>query len=163
MASILAAFSFDFQLNRPDFPNTSAQVNWTSKWLKSLLYYSATFTTFVMSNTKKLRTIVFFKDYFEIFYEQQREKVKAKIAWTLKLIESLPIIPETYLKHIENSKGLYEIRVQMGSDIFRIFCFFDEGQLIILINGFNKKTPKTPSSEIQKALSIKQEYENEKK
>ncbi|HOZ70135.1 MAG TPA: type II toxin-antitoxin system RelE/ParE family toxin [Chitinophagaceae bacterium] len=116
-----------------------------------------------MTNTQKFRTIVFFKDYFELFYEQQREKVKAKIVWTLKLIETLPVIPETYLKHIENSKGLYEVRVQLGSDIFRIFCFFDEGQLIILINGFNKKTKKTPSSEIQKALSIKQEYENEKK
>lgn len=128
-----------------------------------MLYYSATFTTFVMSNSGKHRTIVFFKDYFGLFFEKQREKVKAKIAWTLKLIETLPFIPETYLKHIENSKGLYEIRVQMGSDIFRIFCFFDEGQLIILINGFNKKTQKTPSVEIQKALSIKQEYENEKK
>jgi len=116
-----------------------------------------------MTNTQKFRTIVFFKDYFELFYEQQREKVKAKIVWTLKLIETLPVIPETYLKHIENSKGLYEVRVQLGSDIFRIFCFFDEGQLIILINGFNKKTKKTPSSEIQKALSIKQDYENEKK
>ena len=116
-----------------------------------------------MTNTQKFRTIVFFKDYFELFYEQQREKVKAKIVWTLKLIETLPVIPETYLKHIENSKGLYEVRVQLGSDIFRIFCFFDEGQLIILINGFNKKTKKTPSSEIQKALSIKKEYENEKK
>ena len=116
-----------------------------------------------MTNTQKFRTIVFFKDYFELFYEQQREKVKAKIVWTLKLIETLPVIPETYLKHIENSKGLYEVRVQLGSDIFRIFCFFDEGQLIILINGFNKKKKKTPSSEIQKALSIKQEYENEKK
>jgi len=116
-----------------------------------------------MTNTQKFRTIVFFKDYFELFYEQQREKVKAKIVWTLKLIETLPVIPETYLKHIENSKGLYEVRVQTGTDIFRIFCFFDEGQIIILINGFNKKSQKTPTSEIQKALSIKQEYENEKK
>lgn len=116
-----------------------------------------------MANIQKFRTVVFYKDYFEKFFEQQREKVKAKIVWTLKLIETLPVIPETYLKHIENSKGLYEVRVQMGTDIFRIFCFFDEGQLIILVNGFNKKTQKTPASEIQKALLIKNEYENEKK
>lgn len=116
-----------------------------------------------MANIQKFRTVVFYKNYFEKFFEQQREKVKAKIAWTLKLIETLPVIPETYLKHIENSQGLYEVRVQMGTDIFRIFCFFDEGQLIILINGFNKKTQKTPVSEIQKALRIKHEYENEKK
>ena len=71
-------------------------------------------------------------------------------------------VPETYLKHIESTDGLYEIRVQLGSDMFRIFCFFDQGQLVILINGFQKKTPKTPKKEIELALKIKAEYENEK-
>ena len=111
---------------------------------------------------KKQRTIIFYKDYFEEFFVKQREKVKAKIIWTLELIEELERIPETYLKHIENTDGLFEIRVQQGSDIFRIFCFFDEGQLIILTNGFQKKTQKTPKKEIEKALTIKEEYENEK-
>ncbi len=55
--------------------------------------------------------------------------------------------------------GLYEIRVKQGSDIFRIFCFFDEGELIVLANGFQKKTQKTPKSEIEKALKIKKECE----
>ena len=58
--------------------------------------------------------------------------------------------------------GLYEIRVQQGSDIFRIFCFFDQGKLIILANGFQKKTQKTPKNEIEFALKIKKEYENER-
>ena len=53
---------------------------------------------------------------------------------------------ETYLKHIENTDGLYEIRVQIGSDIFRIFCFFDQGQLVVIVNGFQKKTQKTPKN-----------------
>jgi phage-related protein len=110
----------------------------------------------------KQRTIIFYKDYFEEFFEKQREKVKAKIIWTLELIQELERIPETYLKHIENTDGLFEIRIQQGSDIFRIFCFFDEGQLIILTNGFQKKTQKTPKKEIEKALKIKQDYENEK-
>jgi phage-related protein len=110
----------------------------------------------------KQRTIIFYKDYFEEFFEKQREKVKAKIIWTLELIQELERIPETYLKHIENTDGLFEIRIQQGSDIFRIFCFFDEGQLIILTNGFHKKTQKTPKKEIEKALKIKQDYENEK-
>jgi phage-related protein len=57
--------------------------------------------------------------------------------------------------------ALYEIRIKHGSDIFRIFCFFDEGKLIVLANGFQKKTPKTPKSEIEKALKIKKEYEQE--
>ena len=79
------------------------------------------------------------------------------------MIEELEIVPEKYLKHIESSDGLYEIRVQSGSDIFRIFCFFDEGKLVVLANGFHKKTQKTPRQEINKALKIKQDYEEEKK
>lgn len=70
-------------------------------------------------------------------------------------------MPEDYLKHLKGTDGLYEIRVQLGSDIFRIFCFFDEGKLIVLANGFQKKTQKTPKSEIEKALNIKREYETE--
>lgn len=62
---------------------------------------------------------------------------------------------------MENTESIFEIRVQKGNDIFRIFCFFDRGQLIVLANGFQKKTQKTPKQEIKKALQIKQEYENE--
>ncbi len=78
--------------------------------------------------------------------------VKAKIVWTFDLIEEMQRVPETYLKHIENTDGLYEIRVQQGSNIFRIFCFFDRGQLVILANGFQKKAQKTPKKEIELAL-----------
>jgi len=92
----------------------------------------------------------------------QRSKVQDKLIWTLNLIEALPKIPETYLKHIENTDGLYEVRVQQGSDIFRIFCFFDSGQLVVLMNGFQKKDQKTPKKEIERAIKIKDEYENEK-
>ena len=82
--------------------------------------------------------------------------------WTFDLIEDLERVPEIYLKHIEETDGLYEIRVQLGSDIFRIFCFFDKGQLVVLANGFQKKTQKTPRKEIDQALKIKQQYESEK-
>lgn len=116
-----------------------------------------------MSNTKKYRTVIFYKDYFEKFFIKQRDKVKDKIVWTFDLIEELQRIPETYLKHLENTEGLYEIRVQLGRDIFRIFCFFDKEKLVVIINGFQKKSQKTPKKEIGKALKIKQEYENEKK
>jgi len=112
---------------------------------------------------QKHRTIVFYKDYFQEFFVRQRTKVKDKIIWTFTLIEELPRVPEQFLKHIENTDGLFEIRIQQGSDIFRIFCFFDRGQLIILTNGFQKKTQKTPKQEIEKALKIKSEYENENK
>jgi phage-related protein len=78
------------------------------------------------------------------------------------LIEDLQRVPKTYLKHIENTDGLYEIRVQLGSDIFRIFCFFDQEQLVVLAHGFQKKTQKTPKKEIELALKIKTEYESDK-
>ncbi len=115
-----------------------------------------------MDKKKKQRTIIFYKDYFEEFFSKQKQKVKDKIIWTFDLIEELNRIPETYLKHIENTDGLFEIRVQQGSDIFRIFCFFDQGQLVVLANGFQKKSQKTPKKEIVKAIKIKEEYESEK-
>ena len=110
----------------------------------------------------EFRTIVFYKDYFQTFFDKQTKKVKAKIVWTFDLIEDTQRVPETYLKHIEGTNGLFEIRIQFGSDIFRIFCFFDKGQLIILANGFQKKTQKTPKKEIELAIKIKSEYEKEK-
>ena len=116
----------------------------------------------MVDKTQKFRTIIFYKDYFEQFFVKQRDKVKNKIIWTLNLVEELERVPETYLKHIENTDGLFEIRVQQSRNIFRIFCFFDEGRLIVLVNGFQKKTQKTPTKEIDKALKIKAEYENQK-
>lgn len=107
----------------------------------------------------KLRTVTLYKNYFSDFLAEQRQKVKDKILWTLRIVETQQNIPTDYLKHIEGTDGLYEIRVQQGSDIFRIFCFFDEGKLVVLVNGFQKKTKKTPKSEIKKALKIKNEYE----
>ena len=83
--------------------------------------------------------------------------------WTLDLIEDHQRVPEVYLKHIESTDGLFEIRVQHGSDIFRIFCFFSQGQLVVLANGFQKKSQKTPKQEIERALKIKKEYESENK
>jgi phage-related protein len=115
-----------------------------------------------MEKNQKHRKITFYKNYFQAFFDKQSKKVKAKIVWTFELIEDLQRVPETYLKHIENTDGLYEIRVQTGSDIFRIFCFFDQGQLIVLANGFQKKTQKTSKKEIEIALKIKEEYESEK-
>ena len=114
-----------------------------------------------MELKRKYRTAIFYKDYFERFFVEQSEKVKAKIIWTIELIEELERVPEVYLKHIESTDRLYEIRVKFGTDIFRIFCFFDHEKLIILANGFQKKTQKTPKKEIEKALKIMKEYDDE--
>ena len=93
----------------------------------------------------------------------QRQKVRDKIYWTFLLVEELKQVPETYLKHVEGTEGLYEIRIQLGNDIFRIFCFFDKDKLVVLANGFQKKSQKTPKQEITKALKIMEEYYEDKR
>jgi len=110
----------------------------------------------------KKRELFFFKDYFKAFYKVQTTKVQQKMIWTFRIIEELERIPETYFKHIENIEGLYEIRVQSGNDIFRIFCFFDDQNLIVVGHCFQKKSNKTPVKEIDRAIKIKKEYYNEK-
>ena len=110
----------------------------------------------------KIRHVFIYKNYFLEFFEKQNQKVKDKIIWTIKVIETIDNIPAEYFKHLEGTNGLYEIRVQIGNNIFRIFCFFDEGKLVVITNGFQKKTQKTPKREIEKALKIKKEYESEK-
>jgi len=106
----------------------------------------------------KKRELNFFKDYFEEFYNSQTQKVQLKILWVLRLIEQLDQIPEVYFKHIKNSSGLYEIRVQFGSNIYRIFCFFDIDNIVVVGHGFQKKTQKTPKQQIERAEKIKKEY-----
>lgn len=108
------------------------------------------------------RQIIFFKRYFIDFYEEQSEDVQAKIEWTLGLIRVTLHVPEKYFKHIEGTKGLYEIRVGAGSNIYRIFSFFDKGNIVVVGNAYLKKTQKTPKKEIDKALRIMEEYKNEK-
>ena len=109
------------------------------------------------------RELLFFKDYFKAFYKSQTSKVQKKILWTLRVIEDTDRIPELYFKHLTGTDGLYEIRVQSGSDIFRIFCFFDDNNLVVVGHGFQKKSQKTPEREIERAEKIKQEYYEEKK
>jgi phage-related protein len=108
------------------------------------------------------RNIIFYKDYFYDFYDKQTERVKRKIDFVLDLVRNVDRIPEKFFKHMEGSDGLFEIRVKVGSDIFRIFSFFDEGSLVVAINGFQKKTDKTPKNELERAERIKQEYFKEK-
>jgi len=109
------------------------------------------------------RQVIAYKHYFLEFYEKQSDNVQAKIEWTLNLLRITRQVPEKYFKHLEGTKGLYEIRVEVGSNIYRIFSFFDEGNLVVLGNAFQKKTQKTPKQELEKALKIMEEYHNENK
>ncbi|MFM2387827.1 MAG: hypothetical protein RL660_2584 [Bacteroidota bacterium] len=105
-----------------------------------------------------VREIFYFEHYYLDFYAGLSPIAKKKFAWTLQLIATMEKIPEKFFKHITGSSGLYEIRVEIGSDIFRVFSFFDKGKLIILANGFQKKTQKTPKKEIELAEKIKKQY-----
>ena len=111
---------------------------------------------------KAIRNIFYYKHYYLNFFKGLKPEVKKKFNWTLKLIATLERVPLKYFKHMEGSSGLYEIRVEVGSDIYRVFSFFDRGQLVILVNGFQKKTQKTPKSELELAEKLKKEYFNEK-
>lgn len=109
------------------------------------------------------RQVIAYKNYFLDYYEKLPNNVQAKIEWTLNLIQVNRQVPEKFFKHLKGTQGLYEIRVEVGGNIYRIFSFFDKGNLIVLGNAFQKKTQKTPKQEIEKALKIMEEYQNENK
>jgi phage-related protein len=109
-----------------------------------------------------MRTIYVYGPEFWNFYYAQKPEVQKKIDWVIGLVRTLRMVPEKFFKHIEGAEGLFEIRIKSGNDIYRIFCFFDEGNLIILLNGFQKKANKTPKNEIEKAARLKQKYYEEK-
>ncbi len=111
----------------------------------------------------KKRELFFYKNYFRQFYDSLTWKVQKKILWTLEIIETLDRIPEIDFKHLENTEGLYEIRVRVGNSIYRIFCFFDKNELVVVGHGFQKKAQKTPQQEIDMAEKIKKQYDEEKK
>jgi phage-related protein len=108
------------------------------------------------------RDVIIYKNHFPEFYRKQDVKIRAKIDYVLKIIRELDQIPSQYFKHLTGTDGLYEARIKLGNNIFRVFCFFDNGNLVVLLNGFKKKTQKTPKNEIKLAERLKKEYYEEK-
>lgn len=106
----------------------------------------------------KVREVVEFENHFSEFLKLQNVKVQNKIFKIIEAIETLERVPINYLKLIQGTNGLCEASIQLGSDIWRVFCFFDNGKLVILLNGFTKKSQKTPKKEIEKAIQLKQKY-----
>ena len=94
---------------------------------------------------------------------QLPEKAQNKVFKIIEAIETFEMVPPNYLKYVKGTEGLFEARVQLGKNIWRVFCFFDEGKLVILLNGFAKKSQKTPKKEIVKAEGLMMEYYQEKK
>ena len=106
----------------------------------------------------KVREVIEFENHFSKFLLKQPVKVQNKIFKIIEAIETLERIPSNYLKMIVGNKGHYESRIRLGSDIWRVFCFFDNDRLVVLLNGFTKKTQKTPKVEIDKAVRLMQKY-----
>jgi phage-related protein len=111
---------------------------------------------------KQERQIIFHGTHFTEFYIRQTAKVQEKIGFVFKLIKTVDHVPEKFLKHMAGTDGLYEVRVECESNIFRIFCCFDKGNLVILFNAFQKKSQKTPNQELALALKLKNEYFTQK-
>ena len=104
------------------------------------------------------RKIIFYKHYFTDFYLDQNVKVQEKIEYVFKIIKTVDKVPKKFLDHMTGTDGIFEIRVEVSSDIYRIFCCFDKGNLVVLFNGFQKKSQKTPKQELELAEKLKREY-----
>ncbi|MGM9736631.1 MAG: type II toxin-antitoxin system RelE/ParE family toxin [Candidatus Cryptobacteroides sp.] len=102
------------------------------------------------------RRVLTYGGYFEAFMQGLTEKEQEKIQYGLLLLKTQGRLPQKFIRHIRN--GLYELRTEYAGNIFRVFFIFDEGNIVVLFNGFNKKSQKTPKNEIQKALRIKEDY-----
>ena len=104
------------------------------------------------------RQIKFHGNYFIDFYKDLDFGVKSKIQYVFELIKQVERVPIKFLAPMTGYDGLFEVKIEYESNIYRIFCCFDEGRLIVLFNGFQKKTQKTPKNEIEKAMRLKNEY-----
>lgn len=103
-----------------------------------------------------MRILEPFENHFWEFYDAQTKTVQEKIDYVLEIVINMERIPGQFFKHLED--GIYEIRVKAGGNIYRIFCFFDEGRLIVLLHAFQKKSQKTPRKEIKRAKRLRTKY-----
>lgn len=109
------------------------------------------------------RCIIIYGKYFWEFYNLLDSKIQEKIDWVFNLVKFANIIPQKYFKHLANTDGLFEIRVEYESNIYRMLCFFDDDNLVVLVNAFQKKSQKTPKKELELAKKLKAQYFIDKK
>jgi putative addiction module killer protein len=107
-----------------------------------------------------MRILEPYKNYFWDFYNPLKQNVKDKIDYVLQIVISVQRVPTKFFKHLED--GIYEIRIEVGSNIYRIFAFFDDNKLVVLLHGFQKKTQKTPRKEIERAKKLRKDYYDDK-
>lgn len=105
-----------------------------------------------------IRHVVVFEEHFKQFRKTLDRETLKKVYQVLTLIMMVETIPAKFLKPIAQKKGLYEIRIEQAGNIYRIFCCFDKDKLVILLNGFQKKTKKTPPDQMDKAEALMKKY-----
>lgn len=106
------------------------------------------------------RRILTYGGYFEAFMRTLNAKEQEKVQYGLLLLKTQDQLPQKFIKFVRD--GLFELRTEYGGNIFRVFFIFDDGKIVVLFNGFQKKTQKTPQAEIEKALKIKEAYYEDK-
>ena len=110
-----------------------------------------------------VRQVVVFEDHFKEFRKTLDRDTLKKVYQVLTLIMIVEKVPNRFLKAITDRKGLWEIRIDQERNIYRVFCCFDEGNLVILFNGFQKKTQKTPRAQLDKAEELMKKYFEQKR
>jgi phage-related protein len=108
-----------------------------------------------------MRVLKPYKNYFWDFYHPLRQNVKEKVDYILSVIITAQRIPSKFFKHLED--GIYEIRIESESNIYRIFSFFDDDKLVILLHGYQKKTDKVSRKEIEHAKKLRMNYYEDKR
>lgn len=109
-----------------------------------------------------VRQVIVFENHFKDFRKTLDRDALKKLYYVLTYIMSVIIVPTRFLKSIEGRKGLYEIRFEHGCCTYRVFCCFDEGNLVVLFNGFQKKTQKTPTEQLDRAELLMKKYFEQK-
>jgi phage-related protein len=107
------------------------------------------------------RVVITYGGYFERFIATLSQQELHKLNYIISLLETLDRLPIKFIKFMRDN--LYELRMAYGGNIYRVFFIFDEGNVVVLFNGFQKKTQKTPIREIEKALQIKEAYYADKR
>ena len=106
------------------------------------------------------RKIRAYKHYFMDFIQSIREEEARKVFYVIDMLKMQDRVSEKFVKHLED--GIYELRAEYNGNIFRVFFIFDEGNIVLLMNGFQKKSQKTPQKELNLAKKLKKEYNDEK-
>lgn len=105
---------------------------------------------------EKEREILYYKHYFIDFFNSIEAGAQKKVAYVLNMLKTQDRLSENFVKSIR--EGVYELRASHNGNIYRAFFIFDKGNIVMLFNGFHKKTRKTPNSEIEQAIKLKNEY-----